>query len=38
VRVSTERALCGFLAADPPPFDELAGLVARVRVLSLAPR
>lgn len=29
--VLIERALYRFLAADPPPFDELAGLVARAR-------
>lgn len=36
--VLIERALHRFLAADPPPFDELAGLVARARVQPLAPR
>jgi hypothetical protein len=33
-----ERALFRFLAADPPPFDELAGLVARARPQRIGAR
>jgi hypothetical protein len=32
-----ERALHRFLAADPPPFDELSGLVARARPQRVGP-